>query len=328
MVRGKELSPQQRSQICELHSLGYGYRRIFKLLAEVPLSTIKYTCQQEAKRKENQSRPRSGAPRKLQVPSRGSRRRKDSSPVPVDDIITHNFTGLDATYQNVTYHDLLAMVDWSIFPTEQLHPIDGMGLVDDAAVAQIDAAVTQMDNSMTQIGDTAPRMNDITTQMDHQMHQLGDPVTHMDDSMPLMHDIAPHIQDITSHVNNVTPEINDMPPQINDTIPQINDIIPQINDIIPQIENTHINDTITQLNNMAADTDLDLVFQDPTYQDVSYHDLLALVDWSIMKENAENYGGINLHFATLPLAGLGMNRAMTPTAWNRLWSATALKGAS
>lgn len=47
-----------------------------------------------------------------------------------------------------------------------------------------------------------------------------------------------------------------------------------------------------------------------------------------MKENAEKYGGTNLHFATLPLAGLGMNRAMTPTAWNRLWSATALKGAS
>lgn len=255
MVRGKELSPQQRSQICELHSHGYGYRRIFKLLAEVPLSTIKYTCQQEAKRKENQSRPRSGAPRKLQVPSsRGPRRRKDSSPVPVDDVVTHDFAELDATYQNVTYHDLLAMVDWSILPTGQLDPLDGISLVDDTAVAQIDAAVAQMDNPITQIGGTSPRMNDITTQLDHQLTQLGDSVTQMDNTMPQIHGIASHIQDITPHIN----------------------------DIIPQIENTHIDDAIPQINNMVADIDLNLAFQDPTYRDVSYHDLLAMVDWSIV----------------------------------------------
>lgn len=253
MVRGKELSPQQRSQICELHSHGYGYRRIFKLLAEVPLSTIKYTCQQEAKRKENQSRPRSGAPRKLQVPSRGPRRRKDSSPIPVDDVMTHDFTGLDATYQNVTYHDLLAMVDWSIFPTEQHHPIDGISLVDDATMAQIDAAVTQMDIPITQIGDIAPRMNDTTTQLDHKIPQMGDLTTHMNNTMPQIHDIAPHAN-ITSHINEV----------------------------IPQIENTHIDDTITQINDMAINADLNLAFQDPAYRDMSYHDLLALVDWSIV----------------------------------------------
>lgn len=268
MVRGKELSPQQRSQICELHSLGYGYRRIFKLLAEVPLSTIKYTCQQEAKRKENQSRPRSGAPRKLQVPSRGPRRRKDSSPVPVDDMMmAQSFTELDATLQNVTYHDLLAMVDWSIFPTEQLHPIDGISLMDDAAIAQIDAAVTLMDNSITQMGNAAPLMNDMTTQMHHNMPPMGDSTTFIDNTMPQIHGMTAHIHDISPHANNMAPHLHD---------------IPHINDIIPRIENTHLDDTITQINNLAADTDLSLAFQDPTYQDVSYHDLLALVDWSIV----------------------------------------------
>ncbi|PON24325.1 hypothetical protein TGAM01_v206657 [Trichoderma gamsii] len=265
MVRGKELSPQQRSQICELHSHGYGYRRIFKLLAEVPLSTIKYTCQQEAKRKENQSRPRSGAPRKLSVPSRGPRRRKDSSPVPVDELIPQRYTELDTTLQNVTYHDLLAMVDWSIFPTEQLHPIDGISLMDDAAIAQIDAAVTQMDNSIAHIGSTAPRMNDMAAQMQHHMPPMGDPTTFIDTTMPQIHDMTPHIHNITPHANNMTPHID----------------IPHINDIIPQIENTHIDDTIAQINNLA-DTDLSLVFQDPIYQEISNHDLLALVDWSIV----------------------------------------------
>lgn len=267
MVRGKELSPQQRSQICELHSHGYGYRRIFKLLAEVPLSTIKYTCQQEAKRKENQSRPRSGAPRKLQVPSRGPRRRKDSSPIPVDDMMSQSYTELDATLQNVTYHDLLAMVDWSIFPTEQLHPIDGISLMDDAAIAQIDAAVTQMDNSIAQMGNTSPRMNDMAAQMHHRMPPMGDPTTLIDTTMPQIHDMTPHIHDTTPHANNITPHFND---------------IPHINDIIPQIENTHIDDTIAQINSLAADTDLSLAFQDPIYQELSNHDLLAMVDWSIV----------------------------------------------
>ncbi|KAL7921023.1 hypothetical protein ACQKWADRAFT_296704 [Trichoderma austrokoningii] len=256
MVRGKELSPQQRSQICELHSLGYGYRRIFKLLAEVPLSTIKYTCQQEAKRKENQSRPRSGAPRKLPA-----RRRKDSSPVPVDDVMmAQSFTELDAAYQDVTYHDLLAMVDWSIFPTEQLHPIEGISLMGDAA---IDAAVTRMDDSIAQMGNTAaPRIHDLTTHMHHDMPPMGDPAALIDDTM------APHtcIHDVPPHTNGIIPHVND------------NDIL-RINDIIPQIENTHIDDTI---NNMTVDADLSLAFQDPTYQGVSYHDLLALVDWSIV----------------------------------------------
>jgi hypothetical protein len=272
MVRGKELSPQQRSQICELHSHGYGYRRIFKLLAEVPLSTIKYTCQQEAKRKENQSRPRSGAPRKLQVPSRGPRRRKDSSPVPVDDMIPPSYTEMNTALQNVTYHDLLAMVDWSILPAEQLHPMDGLSLMDNAAITQIDAAVTRMDNSIAQIDDTASRMNEMAAQMQHHMPPLGDPATLIDNTMPQIQNISPHIHEITPHAGTMTPHINDISP--------ISDI-PHINDIIPQIENTHIDDTIAQINNLA-DTDLSLAFQDPTYQDVSYHDLLALVDWSIV----------------------------------------------
>ncbi|KAL7970696.1 hypothetical protein HDV63DRAFT_358049 [Trichoderma sp. SZMC 28014] len=232
MVRGKELSPQQRSQICELHSHGYGYRRIFKLLVE--------------------SRPRSGAPRKLQVPSRGPRRRKDSSPVLVDDVVPQSYTGLDATLQNVTYHDLLAMVDWSIFPTQQLHPTDGINL-DDGAVAQIDATATQMDNSMAQIGSTTPRMN-VAAQMHHHMPLMGDPTTLIESTMPRIHNIPPHL-------DNMAPHINDM---------------------IPQIENTHIDDTIAQINSLGADTDLNLTFQDPTYKGISNHDLLALLDWSIV----------------------------------------------
>lgn len=261
MVRGKELSPQQRSQICELHSHGYGYRRIFKLLVEVPLSTIKYTCQQEAKRKENQSRPRSGAPRKLQVPSRGPRQRKGSSPVPVDDVIPQSYTELDATLQNVTYHDLLAMVDWSIFPAQQLHPIDGISLADGGAIAQIDAAVTQMDSSITQIGSTTPRMNDMAAHMRHHMPPMGNPTTLNESTMPQTHDMTTHIHNIPRYADNMTPHIND---------------------IIPQIENTHIDDTIAQINSLAADTDLDLTLQEPIFQEISNHDLLALVDWSIV----------------------------------------------
>lgn len=47
-----------------------------------------------------------------------------------------------------------------------------------------------------------------------------------------------------------------------------------------------------------------------------------------MKQNAEIYGSMNLQSATLPFAGLGTNRAMTPITWTGLQSATALKGAS
>ena len=64
-VRNTELSPQLRSRICELRSIGYSYKRIHQIHPEVPLYTVKTTCRREALRADNCSRPRSGAPKKL-----------------------------------------------------------------------------------------------------------------------------------------------------------------------------------------------------------------------------------------------------------------------
>jgi hypothetical protein len=65
MPRGKELSPQMRSRICELYSIYYSTRRIHNIYLEIPVSTIKYTIQKEALRNNNQSLPQVGPPRKL-----------------------------------------------------------------------------------------------------------------------------------------------------------------------------------------------------------------------------------------------------------------------
>jgi hypothetical protein len=54
-----------RSRICELHSIGWGAKRIHYLHREIPLSTIKTTIRKEAIRKDNVTLPRSGAPRKI-----------------------------------------------------------------------------------------------------------------------------------------------------------------------------------------------------------------------------------------------------------------------
>jgi transposase len=63
--RGKELSPTLRSRICELHSVGYGYKRIHQIHPEVPVSTIRYTIKKEADRHDNKSMSRPGQPKKL-----------------------------------------------------------------------------------------------------------------------------------------------------------------------------------------------------------------------------------------------------------------------
>ena len=65
MVRGKELSPQIRSRLCELRSLHYSYTQIHKLHPEIPLGTIRSTCRLEALRVNNQSQSRLGRPRSL-----------------------------------------------------------------------------------------------------------------------------------------------------------------------------------------------------------------------------------------------------------------------
>jgi hypothetical protein len=61
--RGPELSPQMRSRICELSSLGWSYNRIHAKHPEVPRTTIADTCRQEAKRLNNFSQARPGPPR-------------------------------------------------------------------------------------------------------------------------------------------------------------------------------------------------------------------------------------------------------------------------
>ena len=63
--RGKELSPQTRARICELNSIGWGYKKIHKKHPEIPLSTIKSTIYNERKRLDNHSLPRSGRPHGL-----------------------------------------------------------------------------------------------------------------------------------------------------------------------------------------------------------------------------------------------------------------------
>ncbi|PYH84627.1 hypothetical protein BO82DRAFT_362372 [Aspergillus uvarum CBS 121591] len=53
MTRGKEMTPQLRSRICELHSIGWGARKISRVHPELWLSGIKYTI-----RKEKDHRPK------------------------------------------------------------------------------------------------------------------------------------------------------------------------------------------------------------------------------------------------------------------------------
>lgn len=65
MARGKELSPQTRSRICELRSIGWGAKKIHNKHPEISISTIKYTIQNEEKRLDNHTQSRSGRPRTL-----------------------------------------------------------------------------------------------------------------------------------------------------------------------------------------------------------------------------------------------------------------------
>src|SRR5277367_3871019 len=61
--RGPELTPQMRSRICELRSLGWSYNRIHAKHPEIPRTSIANTCRQESKRVNNVSQPRPGPPR-------------------------------------------------------------------------------------------------------------------------------------------------------------------------------------------------------------------------------------------------------------------------
>ena len=61
----KDLDPQLRARLCELHSLGLSYGHIHKRHPEVSISTIKTTVRRERERVNNVSRPRGGRPQKL-----------------------------------------------------------------------------------------------------------------------------------------------------------------------------------------------------------------------------------------------------------------------
>ncbi|OGE49971.1 hypothetical protein PENARI_c019G06796 [Penicillium arizonense] len=65
MARSKELTPAIRERICELHAIGWGYKRIHGRYPYIPLSTIRYTVTKEKERRDGVSKPRSGRPKKL-----------------------------------------------------------------------------------------------------------------------------------------------------------------------------------------------------------------------------------------------------------------------
>ena len=61
----KELDPTTRARICELHSIGWGYKRIYKRYPYVSMSTIRNTIKLESSRSNQCSLPQSGGPKKL-----------------------------------------------------------------------------------------------------------------------------------------------------------------------------------------------------------------------------------------------------------------------
>lgn len=65
MTQSKELTPTLRARICELHDIGWGYRRIQKRYPWIPLSTVRYTIIKEPERCDSVSKPRKGRPKKL-----------------------------------------------------------------------------------------------------------------------------------------------------------------------------------------------------------------------------------------------------------------------
>jgi transposase len=97
-IKGKELSVQARSRICELHTAaGYGAKKIHSLHPEWSINTIKTTIRRESLRNDNVTRKRSGMPRRLSDEQRDY----------LYDIITH-------TNPHATNHDLCAEVDYTV----------------------------------------------------------------------------------------------------------------------------------------------------------------------------------------------------------------------
>lgn len=110
-TRGKELSPQFRSRICELKKHGFRPTEIHKFYPHVPISTIKTTIRREAVRENNATKKRSGRPRQLTEEDRDY----------IYDLVTH-------ISPHITHRDLLAAVDNKINARSLQYLLREMGL--------------------------------------------------------------------------------------------------------------------------------------------------------------------------------------------------------
>ena len=64
-VKQLEIDPTTRAMICELHSIGWGYKRIHQKYSFVSISNIRNTIKSESSRSNQRSLSRPGAPKKL-----------------------------------------------------------------------------------------------------------------------------------------------------------------------------------------------------------------------------------------------------------------------
>jgi transposase len=65
MPQRKELTPDIRARLCELKSIGWTLTQIHHRYPDIPYSTIRTTINRENKRKNQQTSPRSGRPKKI-----------------------------------------------------------------------------------------------------------------------------------------------------------------------------------------------------------------------------------------------------------------------
>ena len=94
MPRGRQLSPQLRARICELHSIRYTATQIRTIHPEIPIKTIRSVIRQFATRSDCLTLPRSGRPRILTEEQRD-----------------HIYDTVNHTNPHITTRDLLREVD-------------------------------------------------------------------------------------------------------------------------------------------------------------------------------------------------------------------------
>lgn len=61
----REIPPTVRARICELHSIGWSYKKIHERFPFISYSSVRYTVKKEASRRDQRSQYRSGQPKKL-----------------------------------------------------------------------------------------------------------------------------------------------------------------------------------------------------------------------------------------------------------------------